>query len=104
MTDLLKEIIDVDKAARERVAAAQKERSEAYVAVSSQREALIAEEKQKALAQAEEISRENRAAARAALETVREKNKAILDKMNRQYAENKERWVAGIVDGVLSEV
>ena len=55
MTDLLKEIIDVDKAARERVAAAQNERSEAYLSASSQKEKLIRDAKENARKAAEEL-------------------------------------------------
>ncbi|MBR1811320.1 MAG: hypothetical protein IJ766_06715 [Clostridia bacterium] len=101
MTDLLKEIIDVDKAARERLAAAQAEKNEAYASIASRKEALINEEKRKARKKAEEISQKNRAEGEEALRSVREKNSTIAEKMNALYAENKERWITEIVDGVL---
>ena len=104
MTDLLKEIIDVDRAARERVAAAQNERNEAYLSVSAQKEALIRDEKEKARMAAEEQSRENRKAAENALQTLREKNAALMEQMDALFAENRERWVADVVSGALSEV
>lgn len=104
MTDLLKEIIDVDKAARERVAAAQHERSEAYLSASSQKEKLIRDAKENARKAAEEQSRENRAAGETALQAIRERNRAIIEKMDALCAENKERWIDCVVQGVLSEV
>ncbi len=104
MTDLLKEIIDVDKAARERVAAAQNERNEAYLSVSVQKETLIRDEKEKARRAAEEQSRENRKTAESALQALRRKNETIAAQMDALYAENKERWIADVVAGALSEV
>lgn len=104
MTDLLKEIIDVDKAARDRVAAAQNERNEALISASSQKEALIKKEKEKARAAAEELSRKDRAAAELTLQAVRERNGTILQKMDDLYAEKKEQWIEDVVRGVLTEV
>ncbi|MBR5427884.1 MAG: hypothetical protein IK118_06005 [Clostridia bacterium] len=104
MTDLLKEIIDVDKAARERVAAAQNERNEAYLSVSEKKEALIRSEKEKSRKAAEEQSRENRKTAESALQALREKNSAITAQMDALLEENRERWISDVVAGALSEV
>ncbi|MBQ6019227.1 MAG: hypothetical protein IJL26_03510 [Clostridia bacterium] len=104
MTDLLKEILDVDRAARERVATAQNERNEAYLSVSVQKETLIRDEKEKARRAAEEQSLENRKTAESALQALREKNGRIMRQMDALYGENRERWVADVVASALSEV
>ncbi len=100
MTDLLKEIIEVDKAARARLDAAKEEKAGVYASIASEKDNLIREEKQKARKKAERISEQGRADSEKSLERLREKNKLILGKMEDRYLQNKEKWVDGIVGRV----
>ena len=103
MTDLLKEIIAVDKTARARLAAAEEDRAEAYATLSAKKEALSEEEKRQARKQAEEISLQNKKEGEMRLEALREKNKAVIEKMEQLYAEKKEEWISDITAAVLSQ-
>ena len=102
MTDLLKEIIATDQAARARVAEAQQAQAEAYASIAAQKQALILEKKAKAQRQAEEIGKRRRIAGEGALAAVRADNETILNRMNALYAENGGRWVSEIVAAVLA--
>ena len=102
MSDLLKEIVQVDQDARKRLEQAQNERAEAYAGMAARKEALIGEEKQKARKRAEAMGEMGKAAGEQRLAAIRERSAAVLEKMNSEYRQKKDEWVEDIVAGVLS--
>lgn len=103
MTDLLQKIIEVDKAARERVKQAEKERADAYAGAESKKNDLIREEKQKALKKAEELSEEHKKAGEKQLSALQQQDKTVEERMRKRYEENKDEWVRQITQAVLSD-
>lgn len=103
MVDLLKEIIAVDKSARERLEKALNDRAQAYASVASKKEELINEEKRKAKKKAESISAQSKTEGEKQFEKVKERNIEILKNMNKLYEDKKDEWVENIVKNVLSQ-
>lgn len=102
MTDLLKEIIAVDAAAQERLKAAEAERNELLASLSAKKDALIEGEKRQAQKKAEALSLEKKSEGEKRLEELRARNKTLIERMERLYAEKKEEWVDAILSAVLT--
>lgn len=102
LTDLLKEIIAVDAAAQERLKAAEAERNELLASLSAKKDALIEGEKRQAQKKAEALSLEKKSEGEKRLEELRARNKTLIERMERLYAEKKEEWADAILSAVLT--
>lgn len=103
MQDLMKQIIDMDRKARQITETAQREKVDSEKEVQKRREEI----RQKYLEEAHRRIAKNepkeRAAAEALWEEKRKQNQAAADRLEQLYREKKDRWVDQIVARVLGE-
>lgn len=100
MDNLIKELVQVDKQARQRVAKAKKQRAVALEQLERDR-AEIRRENEAALACfAEQKKQENENLRSAALKELEVKSAAVIEQLDAQYAQQREAWVRSVVEAV----
>lgn len=100
MNDMLKDILEMDKKAREQTEELEEYRRKAIADLSEKKAKIIEEETAKALESAIRHSNKRKIAGDKDLEAVKERDGKILDKMNTLYALNSDKWVDEIVKNV----
>lgn len=103
MDDMLKNIIEMDKKAREKVKELEQYRLDAFASLSEQKEIIAEEENAKALESAKRKSDRRKAEGEKYLQAVQIKNKRILENMEALYKENGEKWSEDIFKQVISD-
>lgn len=103
MQDLMKQIIDMDRKARQITEAAQREKVDSAKEIQKKRDEIrqkYLEEARKRIAKNEP---KERAAAEAIWETKKKQSEEAADHLDQLYRENGDRWVDQIVAKVLGE-
>lgn len=104
MEDLIKKLLEVDSAAREKVSSAEKERAGLASDLEQKKKSMhdeleknFARELEKKKKQAQEIIENDYSPEKTA-----QSNKAITDRLDALYEENKDEWVRMLVERVIS--
>ncbi|MBQ7548153.1 MAG: hypothetical protein IJT03_00445 [Clostridia bacterium] len=102
MNDMLRTILEADKAAQERVREVEKYRRDSIAGLESQKEKIKDQELKKAKDSA--VRRSERLSSRGEkyLTGVQEKNREAIDRMNSLYDTDFEKWVGDIVEKVTA--
>jgi hypothetical protein len=103
MQDLLKQIVDMDRKAREITDAAQLEKINSQKEVVEKKEEIRNEYLARARKRIAKNEPQERAAAEAAWEEKKKKNAEISQKLNQLYQEKGDVWVKAIVSKVIGE-
>lgn len=105
MEDLIKKLIQVDEDARQKVADAEKARADVVNLLLEKKQELTnqAEAKfDKDLAQAQQ-NEQQRIDNAFSEDNLKVSNQKIIDKLEKNYNENCEQWVQGIINNVVGE-
>lgn len=100
MDEMLQLILDMDKAARERVREAEAYRDNEIADLSSKKDLITQDENQKALDFALKKSQRQRSANEAYLSEIAQRNQKISDEIDAAYKENSQKWINSIVEKV----
>lgn len=103
MQDLLKQIVDTDRKAREITDAAQLEKINSEKEIGEKREQIRSEYLERARKRIAMNEPQERAAAEAAWEEKKKKNAELAQKMDQLYQEKGDVWVKAIVSKVIGE-
>lgn len=103
MKDMVKQIVDMDRKAREITDAAQLEKVNSEKEVAQKREEIRAEYLERARKRISLNEPKERAAAEADWEVVKQKNTAISQKLDELYSQKGDEWVKTIVARVIGE-
>lgn len=103
MQDLLKQIVDTDRKAREITDAAQLEKINSEKEIVEKREQIRSEYLERARKRIAMNEPQERAAAEAAWEEKKKKNAELAQKMDQLYQEKGDVWVKAIVSKVIGE-
>ena len=103
MQDLMKQIIDMDREAREITDAAQLEKVNSEKEVAQKREQIRQEYLTKARESIARNEPQERAAAEENWKKISEKNAQISDNLDQLYKENCDRWVSELIARVTGE-
>lgn len=100
MNETLKTILDMDKRAQLEVEAAEQYRREAIAGLGAKKTVVIEDETRKAKESAVRRSERRKSEGEKLLADLKEKDEAVLQKMNILYNENADKWVNEIVANV----
>lgn len=103
MQDLMKQIVDMDKKAREITDAAQLEKINSQKKIVQSREQIREKYLEKARKRIAENEPKERAAAEADWEKTKKKNIILSENLDKLYSEKGDTWVAEIVARVTGE-
>lgn len=103
MQDMVKQIVDMDRKAREITDAALLEKINSEKEVVKKREEIRSEYLEKARKRIALNEPAERAAAEAAWETAKQRNEALSQKLDALYAQKGEEWIRTIVEKVTGE-
>lgn len=103
MQDLMKQIVDLDREAREITDAAQREKVNSEKEVAQKREQIRKEYLEKARERIADNEPQERAAAEERWGKIAQKNTLISENLEKLYRENGDRWVSEIVAKVTGE-
>lgn len=98
---MLKDILDMDKKAREQIQEIEEYRRSAIAGLSAKKEAINKEETEKARESAIRHSNKRKAMGEDNLAKVRESDKKVLDNMNSLRVSEMDKWVDSIVSEAL---
>lgn len=101
MQDLMKQIVDMDRKAREITDSAQMEKVNSEKEVSKRREQIRTEYLDKARQRITEIEPKEREAAEAAWKEKNEKNLKLMKQLDDLYREKGDQWVSEITERIL---
>lgn len=101
MEDLIQQIIEMDRKARDITNSAQKEKVDSEHEVLKRQEEIRDQLLKRAQRRIMKLEPQERAASDAAWEEKQKRNKEQMDKMNLLYAEKGEEWVSEIVKRAL---
>lgn len=101
MEDLIQQIIEMDRKARDITNSAQKEKVDSEHEVLKRQEEIRDQLLKRAQRRIMKLEPQERAASDAAWEEKQKQNKEQMDKMNLLYAEKGEEWVSEIVKRAL---
>lgn len=102
MNDMLRTILEADKAAQERVREVEKYRRDAIAGLEAQKVKIKDQELQKARDSAVRHSERLRSRGEEYLAEIQEKNREAIDKMNSLYDTDFDKWVGDIVERVTA--
>lgn len=100
MDEMLQLILEMDKAARERVRAAEAYRESEISELSAKKDLIAQDENQKALDFALKKSQRQRGASEAYVSYITQRNQKISDQIEAAYKENAQNWINSIVEKV----
>lgn len=103
MENMLKEILNMDKQAREKVKELEQYRLDAITSLNDKKEKIVEEENQKALNYAKNQSDKSKKTGEKYLAQVRERNKKLIHSMNELYNNNSDKWAEDIFNEVISD-
>ncbi|MCY1714589.1 hypothetical protein [Caproiciproducens galactitolivorans] len=101
MEDLIKQIVDMDRKAREITDAAQMEKVNSEKEVAARREQIRNDYLERARRRIALNEPKERAVAEEEWKEKEKKNKVLFEKLDKLYAENGDKWVREIVERVL---
>lgn len=101
MNEMLRTILDMDKTAQNMVEEAEEYRRNAVAQLGARKTAIVEDETKRAKESAAKRSEKRKSEGKARLSDIQKKNKVILDKMNKLYEKNADKWVDDIVNGVI---
>ncbi len=100
MDNLIKELVQVDKQARQRVAKAKKQRAVALEQLERDKADVRAENEASLASFVEQQKLEKETERAAALEALERQNALVIKQLDARYAQNREQWVRSVVDAV----
>ena len=100
MNEMLRTILDMDKAAQQKVEEAEEYRRSAVAGLGAKKNAIVEDETKKARESAVKRSEQRKSEGKNHLTDIGQKNEKILKKMNTLYEKNSDRWVNEIVESV----
>lgn len=100
MNEMLKTILDMDKQAQQKVAEAEEYRNSVISGLSSKKNAVMEDETRKAKESALRRSERRKTQSEKYLSDIKERNGKVLEKMEKLYSENAEKWVSEIVENI----
>lgn len=104
MQDLMQQIIEMDRKAREITDSAQQEKLDSKKTITAREETMRADYLKEARNRIAELEPQERAAAEKNWEATAKSNKLVLEQMNRLYAEKGDQWVSEIVKRVVGGI
>lgn len=104
MQDLMKQIVEMDRKAREITDSAQKEKISSEKEVSKRREQIRSEYLEKARQRIAEMEPKERQAAEAEWQKKDEKNQLLLKQLDDLYQEKGDQWVSELIDRVIGGI
>ena len=100
MNEMLRTILDMDKAAQLKVEEAEEYRRKAIADIGAKKAAIVEDETKKAKESAAKRSEKRKTEGKALLTEIQNNNEKILNKMNSLYEKNADKWVNDIVRSV----
>lgn len=104
MQDLMKQIVEMDRKAREITDSAQKEKISSEKEVSKRREQIRSEYLEKARQRISEMEPKERQAAETEWQKKDEKNQLLLKQLDDLYQEKGDQWVSELMDRVIGGI
>lgn len=104
MQDLMKQIVEMDRKAREITDSAQKEKISSEKEVSKRREQIRSEYLEKARQRIAEMEPKERQAAETEWQKKDEKNQLLLKQLDDLYQEKGDQWVSELMDRVIGGI
>lgn len=102
MIDILKEVINIDKQAREHVEEAYEYKKRELAKLEKEKEAVFKQELDKITKAAEEVSNENKLKNEDEINSITEKNSKIEQSMNDINNEKFDYWVNNIFNNIIN--
>ena len=100
MNEMLKTILDMDKQAQKKLEEAEAYRRDTIAGLGARKAAIVEDETRRARESAARRSDKRKAQGQKNLDEIKERNRKVLDNMEKLYEKNADAWVESIVANV----